>query len=540
MWIYKLLHAILGIFYFVVNTLNMAQDDPEEMGNFILALEEPFEDENSESDDVDGENPQLDLAADWNEELVAIPAPQDAGEPPEEAEQSSQPNSQQMDAMVEEATPENTRRSTTWGLRKFTEWCTKRSRQVDLHTIEPEQLNTELRKFYADVKGTKGKSLSPSGLTGVRAALHRTITSPPYSRCLNIIADREFITANQMFVTRCKLYFKAGHVKPRHKPAIASGDMSKLREYFKQHTANPTVLVEYNWFVLCYYFGRRGREGWRDFTTDSFEVKTDDKDRRYVCFTLTEITKNHQGGNRQNEVDYSDQRMYETGSQLCPVAAFELYKQKQHPQIKAFFQTPLMNYSIDQDCWYKKEPMGKNTLGSIMQRISKKAGLSETYSCHSVRASTVTTLGHAGVESRLICGITKHKNEASLKHYVSEMSTDQKHACGQILSDAFDPQINQEGCEPAQPSTDPPNDDGPNAATATVTATHLADGSLAISIPTTIQPTPVTEIYPSNSCSAVAKQSNELKCLQNLLPNCRFDGCTININTMGQAAQNPL
>ena len=50
----------------------------------------------------------------------------------------------------------------------------------------------------------------------------------------------------------------------------------------------------------------------------------------------------------------------------------------------------------------------------------------------------------------------------------------------------------------------------------------------------------VTEIYPSNSCSAVAKQSNELKCLQNLLPNCRFDGCTININTMGQAAQNPL
>ena len=49
-----------------------------------------------------------------------------------------------------------------------------------------------------------------------------------------------------------------------------------------------------------------------------------------------------------------------------------------------------------------------------MPRISKKAGLSKVYTCHCVRASTVTTLFHSGIDTRRICSITKHKNEASL------------------------------------------------------------------------------------------------------------------------------
>ena len=261
-----------------------------------------------------------------------------------------------------------------------------------------------------------------------------------------------------------------------------------------------------------------------------------------MCFTSTEQTKNYQGGNKNSQQDYSDQRMYETSTPLNPVAAYELYVEKRNKDCEAFFQTPLTIFNLEQKSWFRREAMGKNTLGTIMNRISNKAGLSQIYTCHSVRASTITILGHAGVESRLICGITKHKNESSLKHYVDEMSNEQKLKCTTTLSKALEPfsMMPPNDDPPAinLPNDDPPNSDdsNPSAAAANVTASTLADGSLAITIPleqphvpTTVPTT--TQLWPQ---PAPPTAPNELKCLQNLLPQCRFDGCTININTMGQ------
>ena len=340
----------------------MAEGDGEQGADFSVRLE------------VVTDTPDEELIFDFTDEFSAEETVENtvdnSTDAVDEAEHpSSQPNSQEMAEMIKQATSANTQRSTSWGLKKFTDWTFKRKRNIDLKTIDAEQLNSELRKFYADVKGNDGKALTPSALTGIRSALHRTIISPPNSRSLNIIADREFITSNQMFTTRCKLYYKCGHSKPKHKPAIGSGDMMKLREYFKNYNQNPTILVEYIWFVLCFYFGRRGREGWREFSATSFEVKVDDKAREYVCFTETEITKNHQGGHLQSQQDYSDQRMYETLTDLDPVAAYKFYMDKRHSDCPAFFQTPLMHYSQDQKCWYKKAPIGKNTLSHMMQNI---------------------------------------------------------------------------------------------------------------------------------------------------------------------------
>ena len=72
-----------------------------------------------------------------------------------------------------------------------------------------------------------------------------------------------------------------------------------------------------------------------------------------------------------------------------------------------------------------------------MQNISEKAGLSVKYTNHCIRASTVTTLLEAGVDPTLIVHITKHKNVASLQHYVSDLSDKQKRETQDILSKAM-------------------------------------------------------------------------------------------------------
>ena len=345
-----------------------------------------------------------------------------------------------------------------------------------------------------------------------------------------------------MFTAKCKLYYKAGNPKPKHKPPIASGDMAKLSEYFSKYDTDPVILTHYIWFSFCLYFGRRGREGWREFKSDSFAVKTDDQNRQYITMLKTEQTKNHQGGHKQSEQDYSDQRVYETSGKLDPVTAYNLYMSKRHPECDAFFQTPRVKFNI-QDHWYRNEPIGKNTIATIMQKISKRANLSQVYTCHSVRATTVTILGRAGYQNSNICKITKHTNEHSLNHYFDDLSTDQKAETTNILSHALvrrqptatitsaeqatgivpsseQPTASSSALVPVSNSTNP-EIPIPVPSTSEVIAEKYPDGSYAITLPS----------ISDNNTQQITSVSSDKKFLQNVLPNCSFDNCTININT---------
>jgi len=72
-----------------------------------------------------------------------------------------------------------------------------------------------------------------------------------------------------------------------------------------------------------------------------------------------------------------------------------------------------------------------------MKGLSQKAGLSKPYTNHCVRASTVTILYQAGIDTQQICSITKHKNESTLSHYIESSSEKQKQIASNILSCAI-------------------------------------------------------------------------------------------------------
>lgn len=72
-----------------------------------------------------------------------------------------------------------------------------------------------------------------------------------------------------------------------------------------------------------------------------------------------------------------------------------------------------------------------------MTRISMEANLSEMYTNHCVRASAITVMFQAGVDSKQICGITKHKSDSSLAHYISGTTSEQKRHAAQVLSRPF-------------------------------------------------------------------------------------------------------
>ena len=360
-----------------------------------------------------------------------------------DSSQNSDLGKEESDKIEAQAQAENTKRATSWGIKKFEKWCEKRQLNVDLNSVTSAELNEVLRKFYAEVKSEKGQPLTPSTLTGIRAAIHRKLTSAPFSRTINILQDKEFLPANKMFEAKCKLYTKEMNPKPMHKSAIAAGDMTKLREYFSGGLGStawtePERLLEFVWFSICFYFGRRGREGWRELTKQSFGIKKDDSGARYVTEMQTEQTKNYQGGSKQKDQSYSDVRMYENSSPLDPVSSFEFYILRLNPNCQALFQTPNKHFKKEGSQWFRNEPLGKNKIAKLMENISLKAELSEKYTNHCIRASTVTSLFQRGVDAKQICEITKHKDERSLTHYISQTSSAQKRHCSRLLQEAFD------------------------------------------------------------------------------------------------------
>ena len=103
---------------------------------------------------------------------------------------------------------EKHQKATEWGVKKFEKWCEKRKITVDLKTVNATDLSEILRKFFAEVKTEKGQALTPSALTGIRAAIHRHLTCAPLSRNINILQDSEFMSANKMFEAKAKLFTK--------------------------------------------------------------------------------------------------------------------------------------------------------------------------------------------------------------------------------------------------------------------------------------------------------------------------------------------
>lgn len=130
--------------------------------------------------------------------------------------------------------------------------------------------------------------------------------------------------------------------------------------------------------------------------------------------------------------------MYENSSPLDPVGSFEFYILRLNPNCQALFQSPNKHFKQEGSRWFRNEPLGKNKIAKLMENISLKAELSEKYTNHCIRASTVTSLFQRGVDAKQICEITKHKDERSLTHYIPQTSSAQKRHCSRLLQEAFD------------------------------------------------------------------------------------------------------
>ena len=103
------------------------------------------------------------------------------------------------------------------------------------------------------------------------------------------------------------------------------------------------------------------------------------------------------------------------------VAVIKRYLSKLHPEIDRPFQRAIVGagccVSPGASLWYMNAPLGHNLLNDMMRNLSKAAKLSQVYTNHCLRATTVRHLKEAGVEDRTIYEVSGHKNPTSLAAY---------------------------------------------------------------------------------------------------------------------------
>ncbi|XP_050181247.1 activating transcription factor 7-interacting protein 1 isoform X6 [Myiozetetes cayanensis] len=308
----------------------------------------------------------------------------------------------------------NTHKQTGWAANLLKQWLAKNGKDPSFELVPVSELNDILREFYYTIRNHDGNTYSVASYKSMRAGLNRHLKMPPYNRQICLMKDKEFASANMVFVSVLKMLRMQGKDETHHHPPIAAEDLRKIKQSGVLGLHSPLALVNKVWFDLQLHFAKRGREILRDLAPDAFVVEKDKNGRRYAMFR-------YPGKGKNGEDPHKMGKMYDMpGDPNCPVFSLELYLSKLPPEPPAFYLHPLKLTSEqmqEQSVWYKREPMGVNYLGTMMPRISVAAQLSQRYTNHSLRTTTIQLLCEAGLGPREIMAVTGHRSESAIRHY---------------------------------------------------------------------------------------------------------------------------
>ena len=216
-----------------------------------------------------------------------------------------------------------------------------------------------------------------------------------------------------------------------HKP-IEEAHMEQIWDSGVLDKDNPKGLSYRVFMEVMVHFVRRGAEGLRELTQSSFTFSTDGEGEEYVKMSYREYEKTDNGGDEKIVV--KEAVMYEEAEDpnFCPVRLIRLYLSKINHDIPEFFQTPNPHY-LKSGRWYKKSPVGKVELGKYMSQISQKAKLSVEYKNHDIRTTACVEMDKSGANPREICSFSGHKDERSLKSYISKTPLKRKKEISKTL-----------------------------------------------------------------------------------------------------------
>ena len=108
-------------------------------------------------------------------------------------------------------------------------WCNEKQIQTPMENMTVGQLDTNLRRFYAEAWNKSGECYSKSSFLGSRHSFERYLNAPPLSRGLKLSSGPRFKRSNEILNAQIVRVKRQGRENVTHKPAIESEDLMKLK-----------------------------------------------------------------------------------------------------------------------------------------------------------------------------------------------------------------------------------------------------------------------------------------------------------------------
>ena len=311
----------------------------------------------------------------------------------------------------------NTVKSTSFWLNAWETWCKPKNTVNKIEENEPEKLNKLLETFYAEVKNKNGDDYEPDSLRVMIAALDRHLNEKGYK--FSIIRDREFHSSKQGLEGKARQLRQSGMGKrPNKARSLTEEEEEVLWEAEKFGSKTPEALIYSMWWLLTHFFGLRSYQEHHAMKMEEFQLCRNDEGMEFVQFTEGP-TKTRQDGLQNKKRDFQP-RMFSVGGERCPVALFKQFVERRPLNMRwsgSFYLSIKRNRRLNDNIWFKTQPMGENTISNMMKTTVAATNLEEShkkFTNHSPRKTTVSKLKKLNVERSDIVKVTGHRNVQSL------------------------------------------------------------------------------------------------------------------------------
>ena len=353
----------------------------------------------------------------------------------------------------------NTDKSTLWAVRAFMSWLQEYNERdgndekcpLDVMCLGDDALLCRwLCLFVTEARQSNGKSYTPRSISQLLTGLQRYINSrrDPHEARLRL-TDPSSAAYRELHNVLQRLYrelHKSGIGASRRQAAVITVDEERiLWEKGVLSTQSTQSLLNTVFYLTGLHFVLRGGQEHRELKLSQFKFKTlpnpDKAGEQIEVVEYTEFSsKNRPGGTKQLNLTNKVVVRYARPDQesRCLVSILKLYVSKLPPCAKEkdiFYWKALEGIPPGDVLWYKRSPLGHNTLDRMLKEIMLSGGLDdEKKTNHSLRATAISRMYDQKVQEKIIMEQSGHLSRDGVRVY-ERITNQQQKEVSDILSD---------------------------------------------------------------------------------------------------------
>lgn len=214
-------------------------------------------------------------------------------------------------------------------------WCSEKKLPTPLDTYVA--WSTRYKPSQILRRGTnKSRDVYSKSSLLCFSSRHWKISECTATEHLKLTSDPRFKRSNEMLNATVVSLKRQGKGNVKHKPAIESEDLLRLKSSKVLALSSPLSLLRNVLFHVVLFFCIRVRQGPRTPKTSSFKFEVGPTDHNYATMAHDEATKNHPDWIADVSSTEKLARMYETDDLNDSCKALELFMSKLNPKCESF------------------------------------------------------------------------------------------------------------------------------------------------------------------------------------------------------------